>query len=201
MPAQSGIYLIKNRINHKVYVGSSRDISHRLSRHKTDLSKSRHQNEKLQRAWDKYGRDAFEFVVHEVVEPSALTIREQFWIEHLRAVKDGYNICPNAYTCAGRKLSETHVAKIIAARAGYRHSDETRAKISLAHRGAKRSSEHSRNISLANLGRPHSQEHNRKVSAALKGRPLSEATRIAHARYNRIKSFQRQSVIVCARIT
>lgn len=48
---KSGIYLIK--INDKIYIGSSANISKRWREHKTDLIAGRHKNMFLQRTWNK----------------------------------------------------------------------------------------------------------------------------------------------------
>ena len=65
----SGIYKIINKINGKYYVGSSVNIkdypNNRWSRHIADLNANRHHNDYLQRAWNKYGQDAFEFIIIE----------------------------------------------------------------------------------------------------------------------------------------
>ena len=47
-----GIYKIV--INNKAYVGSSFDLDRRLIQHKSDLNCHRHDNQHLQRAYDKY---------------------------------------------------------------------------------------------------------------------------------------------------
>ena len=59
----AGIYIIKNLANGKVYVGSSANISARWCKHRTALEAGTHHSVKLQRAWAKYGRDAFSFEV------------------------------------------------------------------------------------------------------------------------------------------
>ena len=56
-----GVYQIRNKKNGKLYVGSSVQVERRLDRHRSDLEKGRHRCIHLQRAWDKYGSDSFEF--------------------------------------------------------------------------------------------------------------------------------------------
>ena len=58
-----GIYAIINKINNKKYIGQSVDIKRRWNQHKTDLNKNKHKNVYLQRAWNKYGKNNFKFVV------------------------------------------------------------------------------------------------------------------------------------------
>lgn len=59
----SGIYAIICRVNGKKYYGSSYNCRNRKSHHWSDLRHNRHKNIHLQRAWNKYGAAAFDFVV------------------------------------------------------------------------------------------------------------------------------------------
>jgi len=59
----SGIYMIENLINHKVYIGQSQDIERRQKDHMRHLKHGNHDNPHLQNAWNKYGADNFRFVV------------------------------------------------------------------------------------------------------------------------------------------
>jgi group I intron endonuclease len=56
-----GVYHIVNLENGKLYVGSSVEVEKRLDRHRRDLKKGEHHCIPLQRAWNKYGEEAFEF--------------------------------------------------------------------------------------------------------------------------------------------
>jgi len=60
---KSGIYKIINKVNGKYYIGSSNDIKGRWSEHKNDLKANRHDNDYLQKSWNKYGEENFEFEV------------------------------------------------------------------------------------------------------------------------------------------
>ncbi len=55
------VYSITNIATGRVYIGQSLDYRSRWTRHVSDLSRSLHLNEHLQRSWDKHGRDAFAF--------------------------------------------------------------------------------------------------------------------------------------------
>lgn len=61
--ATTGIYYITNRINNKVYIGSSVNIPKRWEKHKDQLNKGIHINQALQEDWDKYGEGNFKFDV------------------------------------------------------------------------------------------------------------------------------------------
>jgi group I intron endonuclease len=60
-----GIYAIKNKINGKMYIGSSYNIKQRFTAHKSALKNNNHRNKHLQNAWNKYGEDNFEFIIIE----------------------------------------------------------------------------------------------------------------------------------------
>lgn len=52
-----GIYQIKNLETENIYIGSSINISRRISAHKYLLKKGTHHCTFLQRAWNKYGEE------------------------------------------------------------------------------------------------------------------------------------------------
>lgn len=77
----SGIYMIYNHATGKVYIGSSKSISRRLSEHEYALSKGEH-NRHLQHSWKKYGDENFEFfLVEEVKKTETLFVREQYYLD------------------------------------------------------------------------------------------------------------------------
>lgn len=110
--ATAGIYKITNIVNSRVYVGQSCSIENRVAAHKRYLVRGVHENQKLQRAWDKYGPGAFQFEVLEPVNDNQmLTDREQHWIDLLDAAgPNGYNMCPAAGSCKGYKHTPESVA-------------------------------------------------------------------------------------------
>ena len=57
--SKPGIYKITNKINNKIYIGSSYSISKRISEHKYQLRRNSHPNIHLQSSWNKYGEDNF----------------------------------------------------------------------------------------------------------------------------------------------
>lgn len=56
-----GVYRITCVPNGRVYIGSSLGMRKRFSEHRTALRYGRHHSLLLQRAWNKYGEDAFSF--------------------------------------------------------------------------------------------------------------------------------------------
>ena len=72
----SGIYVISNTKNGKVYIGKGADIRSRWSKHKRLLKANRHYNIHLQRAWNKHGAKSFKFQILEYCEVDRLSERE-----------------------------------------------------------------------------------------------------------------------------
>lgn len=103
------VYRIRNTISGDFYIGSSIDIQERFRRHKRDLRNSKHHSIILQRAYNKYGEEAFIYEVLEKCTREEIIDRENFYLEALRPV---YNICPTAQSLLGRKLSEEHKEKL-----------------------------------------------------------------------------------------
>lgn len=101
---ESGIYKIEHEKSGKVYVGSSKDIRKRWRQHSSGLRRKRHHNQRLQRAYNKYGSDAFRYEVLEYCSVDVLLDREQFWMDELDSYSSGYNCSPYA-TYAGVKYT------------------------------------------------------------------------------------------------
>lgn len=113
---KSGIYIIVNRISGEAYIGSAREFKDRWERHissflgkKPDKKTGRigHENQILQRTWDKYGHDIFLWFVVELCPEEALIEREQIWINSFLELKlPIYNIRKIANSNFGLKCSE-----------------------------------------------------------------------------------------------
>ena len=128
----SGIYYIKNLINNKLYIGQSIDVYTRLSRHKTDLRGSR-DSKHLQRAYDKYGEDNFEFKLLMECSEDDLDFWEKHYIEQLDTQNEncGYNL--DGGGSKSRLMSDKTKSLMSIARKGRVVSDETRRKLSENH--------------------------------------------------------------------
>jgi group I intron endonuclease len=55
------IYEIRNIINGKRYIGCSKDVTVRFTKHKSRLKNNKHMNSYLQNAYNKYGKSNFEY--------------------------------------------------------------------------------------------------------------------------------------------
>jgi len=93
----SGIYKIENKINGKLYIGSSKNIENRFKEHKTMLKNNKHHSSHLQNSWNKYHENNFLFDKIENVEKlDNLLSRESFYIEKYKSLDSdfGYNMKP-----------------------------------------------------------------------------------------------------------
>lgn len=152
---EAGVYLISNNVNGKCYVGSTIHLDQRRREHFSKLANNKHINAHLQNAYNKYGREAFDFEILETIDiddniKDKLLKREQFWIDNL---KPEYNIL----LVAGSNL-------------GYRHTEETKKKISESTTGVKKSEEHAKHIREGQSGRVLTEEHKAKLSEAARHR-------------------------------
>jgi len=130
----SGIYKIANKVTREVYIGSSVNICNRFRYHKSKLIKNCHDNDHLQKVFNKYGLESFSFeIVKTVNDKTELIKLEQHYIDTL---SPKYNICKIAGSCLGVKHSKEHNLKISRNNARYwknkKRSKETKNKISTA---------------------------------------------------------------------
>lgn len=126
-----GIYKIINNETGQFYVGSSTDLRRRARAHRNQLRKSKHPNPHLQNAWNKYGEDAFEFVVIETCDPENVLDIEQSYLDAFANSNSTYNIATNSYSgMGGRYHTKEAIAKIAEASRNQKFSEETKAAMS-----------------------------------------------------------------------
>ena len=105
----SGVYIFRNTINGKCYIGSTvMTLKKRMEHHLWHLRENKHKNHHFQSAWNKYGEDAFEYDILEVCEKENCLIREQYYLDTVLFAQEfiegisnkfrdlGYNINPLA---------------------------------------------------------------------------------------------------------
>lgn len=140
---KSGIYIITNKANGKVYIGQSINLWLRINEgYLQKLPKNKGHNIHLQRAWNKYGKESFTFEVLEyVLDVEKLNEVETSWIKFYDASnkKFGYNIFPEGNSPRGRTMSEEFKKKIKIINSGSNngmygqtHTDEVKEIISKA---------------------------------------------------------------------
>lgn len=116
----SGIYKILNKINSKFYIGSAIDFTLRWSQHKYLLRLNKHDSSLLQNAWNKYGENAFEFIILERCTATDTLKREQYWLDTTKCYdrEIGYNFRKDAHSNLGVKWTQEHKDKISKSKTG-----------------------------------------------------------------------------------
>lgn len=153
---ECGIYKIKNMITGDFYIGSANNIRRRFYNHRYTLGTNCHENEHLQNAWNKYGKQAYEFTTVLLCDIENKLYYEQTLLDGLRPA---YNMAK--YAAAPMQ--------------GRHHSVETRAKYSEVRKGNtyalghKMSEENRLKLLEANTGRHPSDETRRRLSEATTG--------------------------------
>lgn len=96
-----GIYQIKNMVNGKIFIGSSKNLHGKFNSYKLQLKLGSHVNRELQKDYTHFGEDKFSFEVVDNLEPKEdpnydytedLAVLEEMWIEKLQPHDEkGYN--------------------------------------------------------------------------------------------------------------
>jgi group I intron endonuclease len=131
-----GIYSIINKIDNKIYYGSTKDWKIRRKIHLNDLKNNTHGNIHLQRAYNRDGQENFIFKFELEVYEQYLLFIEQIYLNNN---KNGYNIAINAQS-AHKGLKHSLKTKIKMRKnhkgfKGRKHSNKTKEKMSMIKRG------------------------------------------------------------------
>ena len=169
------IYLIRNKVNRKYYVGqtqrekgfdyryyySGEGIERVYNYHKSLREHNRSYNEHLLRSIEKYGFEAFEVIkcLDYAFSLEELNIKEKVYVQLYNSLKNGYNETLGGDGTEGRSHSEETKQKISEAKKGKHPSEETKQKISEANSGEKHHM----------YGKHHTEEVKQKMSEAKKG--------------------------------
>lgn len=159
MPPTIGIYKIVNKVTGKYYVGSSINTSRRWRDHVRDLTKNKHANDYLQRAWNKYGASVFEFVVVEVfplATEKQLLLEEQKWLDIAVSDPLTYNLTfvagsPNSNMSDYSKKKRSESLKRVP------RTPEWKNKISKSHFGIRPNAVTLKKMSISKLGKKQSE--------------------------------------------
>jgi len=96
-----GVFLIRNTVNDRVFLGSSLNLPGIINRHKFALTNGSHPNQQLQSDWNELGSNKFAFEIVDELPPRAgadvdyraeLDSLENLWLEKLQPFGHrGYN--------------------------------------------------------------------------------------------------------------
>lgn len=137
----SGIYSVTNTINHKRYIGQSRDINRRWFDLKKLLRHNKHYNLEFQKEWNEYGESNYIFeILRLVTTQDERDYYEQYYIAyyHTTDSDSGYNIAGGGMgkmqiilDCTRKKISDHHhdVSGVNNPFYGKAHSEEVKQKI------------------------------------------------------------------------
>lgn len=184
---KSGVYLIQNSIDGRVYVGATKELRRRFSQHLRLLKQGKHPNPGLQSLFNLHGLSTLDFRLIELCSPDLLRQRETHFIDFHQSASHltGFNLVVKGW----KRPAEIRLKLV-----GRPVSEETRAKIGSHQKGRKASPEALANLSAAQKARwanateekaefrermkqsatPATQQ---KRAAALKGVPKSEEAR------------------------
>lgn len=126
----SCVYVIKNTINEKCYVGSAYHFNNRKYAHEWKLRKGIHINTILQNFVNKYGENSIYFEILEKVDDVIELIkREQYWIENHNSEFNILKIAGTDYHIERKRKEETK--KLISdSRKKVFYSDESKKRMS-----------------------------------------------------------------------
>lgn len=121
-----GIYSITNQITGDKYIGQTKvSFEDRWKHHLNDLKRNIHDNDYLQKAWNKYGEDAFEFkAIHICDELDILNDLEVYYIKKYDSFNNGYNLTSGGDGFEGKISEETRLKMIENAKISARNNSD-----------------------------------------------------------------------------
>ena len=195
------IYLIRNKVNRKYYVGqtqrekgfdyryyySGEGIERVYNYHKSLREHNRSYNEHLLRSIEKYGFEAFEVIkcLDYAFSLEELNIKEKVYVQLYNSLKNGYNETLGGDGTEGRSHSEETKQKISEAKKGKHPSEETKQKISEANSGEKNPF----------YGKHHTEEVKQKISEARKSKYVGED----HPRAKAVYCYEKNEIKLTAK--
>lgn len=196
---KSGIYTITNLINGKILVGESKNVQKRLNEHKTKLRGNYHENDYLQKAFNKYKEENFTFELLEECDIQFLLSQENYWCNLLDSHNDkfGYNILQTGPNKVNRKrtkpLTLNQKETLKKSLMGRKFSDVTKLKMSISKKDYYKANQHPQ------LGKSLSEERKQKISDKLKGKNFhtkAGLVNISNSSRNRTKTKEEIDKIV-----
>jgi group I intron endonuclease len=173
---KSGIYLWENIENGKIYIGSSINLSRRLTSYYNLKHLAKYPTRYINNALLKGGYSAFALHILEYCDKEDLIKREQYYFDLL---KPNYNICSTAGSTLGRLHLKDSKEKISASKLntnlekdnhfyGKTHTEEAKLKMRESKLSKTISNKTKEKISVTMTGRKFTEEHKTNLSLAKK---------------------------------
>lgn len=127
------IYKISNKLDGKIYIGSSKNFVNRFSDYKGMMCPKSIPNTRVSKTMRKYGFQNFEFEIIEVTTPERRFDREQFWIDQLQPFGEtGYNEAKKVTYLPDHTLPKDKLEKMreSSSKTALKYAEETRARSS-----------------------------------------------------------------------
>ena len=162
----TGIYIITNKKDNKVYIGQALNFKKRKYVHFSLLKNNKHYNKHLQASYNKYGKESFNFIVLLYCDKEYMTMFEQLVVDsYINKNIEIYNF----------------LTKCVDSWFGMNHSKETINKLKEKlsgennHNYGKRfSNEHKKKIGESNKGKIRTPEGLKRLSEAHIGKGLGQ---------------------------
>jgi group I intron endonuclease len=186
---KSGIYMFKNLINDKHYIGSAVDLSNRLKFYYSNLSmenKLKDSQSYIYNAILKYGHANFSLSILEYCSPEKCLEREDYY---LSSFPHEYNILDKAGSSLGHQHYDETKKIMSDAKKGHKHSEETKKIMSDVHKG-KTHSEETKNkilLSMPNSSKIEVFDLQEKTTTIYNS--MGEAARALDIRWESIKNY------------
>ena len=123
---QPGLYMVRCKVNDMRYYGESKNVSGRLSSHKSTLQRKIHANARLQHDWNTFSSEAFEFVV--LFMGSKWESREERVAKETLLIIEDRQLCYNYLDTSSRPKDQNPFWN-------KKHTPESKQRISKAMRG------------------------------------------------------------------
>jgi group I intron endonuclease len=169
-----GVYKMSNKVSNNFYIGSSKNVSHRIKTHKYELRHGYKGNIRIRADLEKYGVDSFVFESLEYCDQSVIKKREQY---HFERLNPSYNVWKNVYSACGRSYTREQLTNSFPKRE-IKDKDSFKKKLKEAWKIRRLRSDGISTLKMLDrTGKFHSEETKKLMKLNRKGISKSESTK------------------------